>query len=112
MEYPILDETVIRNFSEEQRQKYFSIYLRNARALVDGIQKDLDLNNMEVLQKRMHKLKGSSLAIGASAVQFAAHDIEAAIKNGEIVKTELIEKLRLEFSRLESLIESNYAIIP
>lgn len=110
MESPILDENVLKQFSPSQLTTYFGVYLKNAKQLVEGIEKDLANQNFEVMRSRAHKLKGSSLTVGASAVREVAHAIEDRIKSSQPVEAEQVSKLKESFGQLTQLLKEKYNI--
>jgi HPt (histidine-containing phosphotransfer) domain-containing protein len=112
MENNVLDERLVSQFSPTQLNTYFGLYLKNAKELVEGIEKDYQANNMEVMRKRAHKLKGSSMTVGATSVREKAHAIEDAIKANAPVSEAMVADLKKEFDALKQALKEKYNIAP
>jgi HPt (histidine-containing phosphotransfer) domain-containing protein len=110
MATPVLDENTLKQFSPTQLTTYFAVYLKNAKQLVEGIQKDMEMKNFDIMKARAHKLKGSSMTVGASTVRESAHDIENNIKTSLPVEQAHIDKLKECFIELTQVLKEKYNI--
>src|SRR5688500_6714126 len=108
MSYNLLDENIVAQFSTQQINTYFSLYLKNASVLVDSIQKDFEQNNHEALRQRAHKLKGSSMVVGAVGMKSLAQEIEEAVKSKEDVSKDTIRQLQDQFQLLKETLKQRY----
>src|SRR2546427_12977328 len=94
--HKLLDENVVAQFSSHQINTYFSLYLKNAVILIDSLQKDLESNNLEAARQRAHKLKGSSMVVGATAMKAISEEIESEARSKQPVSPDKIRKLKHE----------------
>jgi HPt (histidine-containing phosphotransfer) domain-containing protein len=104
----LLDENVVAQFSSNQINTYFSLYLKNASTLIDNIAEDFKNHNLEAVRQRAHKLKGSSMVVGAVALKEISHDIEEAIRDKKEVDEQKVEDLRVQFQQLADLLKKRY----
>ena len=104
----ILDENVVAQFSSNQINTYFSLYLKNAQVLIENLQRDLQNNDLEAVRQRAHKLKGSSMVVGATVIKDISHEIEELAKDKEPIEEAKIEALRDNFNQLSDLLKQRY----
>lgn len=104
----VLDENIVGKFSPEQVKTYFTIYIKNAKEAIDGIEKDVQTGNLEVIKKRAHKLKGSSLTVGASNIKEIAHEIEDTAASQQPVDATKVQELKTSFQELQDLLKEKY----
>jgi HPt (histidine-containing phosphotransfer) domain-containing protein len=104
----LLDENIVAQFSSNQINTYFSLYLKNASALIDNIIIDFKNSNFDAVRQRAHKLKGSSMVVGAVALKEISHDIEEAIREKKPLDEHKVEELRDQFQQLADLLKKRY----
>jgi HPt (histidine-containing phosphotransfer) domain-containing protein len=104
----LLDENIVAQFSSQQINTYFSLFLKNANALISSLATDLEANNMEGVRQRAHKLKGSSMVVGAIAMKNLSHEIEEAARDKKEVEAEKVQKLKDQFQQLADLLQQRY----
>ncbi len=104
----VLDENIVAQFSTQQINTYFSLYLKNANAIIDNLQSDLDSNNIEAIRQRAHKLKGSSMVVGAMAMKNLAQEIEEAAKEKRPIEGEKLTQLKDSFQKLTDVLQQRY----
>jgi HPt (histidine-containing phosphotransfer) domain-containing protein len=104
----LLDENVVAQFSSNQINTYFSLYLKNANLLIDNILTDFQNHNFEGVRQRAHKLKGSSMVVGAVSLKEISHEIEEAIREKKPVDEEKVAQLREQFQQLADLLKKRY----
>jgi HPt (histidine-containing phosphotransfer) domain-containing protein len=106
--HKLLDENVVAQFSSQQINTYFSLYLKNATSLIENLQKDYENSDLESIRQRAHKLKGSSMVVGALAMKNLSYEIEMAARDGQPIEQEKIQQLKDHFSQLTDLLKQRY----
>lgn len=104
----VLDDNIAGKFTPEQAKTYFSIYVKTAKEAIDGIEKDVQTGNLDVIKKRAHKLKGSSLTVGATDMKDKAHEIEDTAASGQPVDPAKVQELKSSFQELQNLLKEKY----
>lgn len=104
----LLDENVVAQFSSKQINTYFSLYLKNAFSLIESLKRDLANNDIEAIRQRAHKLKGSSMVVGATSLRNLSSEIEEAAKEKKELDESKITELQSEFEQLEELLKQRY----
>ena len=104
----LLDENVVAQFSSKQINTYFSLYLKNANSLIDSLKNDIAKNDLESIRQRAHKLKGSSMVVGATSLRNLSSEIEEAAKDKQEVSTEKYDELKEQFDQLVNLLQNKY----
>src|SRR4051812_43560626 len=104
----LLDENVVAQFSPQQINTYFSLYLKNASLTIDNLISDFEKKDLESVRQRAHKLKGSSMVVGAVALKNLAFEIEEAAKEKRPIEEQKITQLREQFQRLTDLLRQRY----
>lgn len=110
MDNKLLDENVVAQFSSQQVHTYFMMYMKNAKSLIDNIQKDLDGNDLNALRQRAHKLKGSSMVVGASSIKELAHEIEDLARENKPISQDQVGRLQSNYQSLSELLLQRYNI--
>ena len=108
LNHKLLDENVVAQFSSQQINTYFSLYLKNAQSLIESLQKDIEANNLEAARQRAHKLKGSSMVVGATAMKAVSEEIESEARSKHPIPSSKIMELKNEFNQLASLLQQRY----
>jgi len=103
-----LDANVVAQFSSQQIQTYFTLYLKNASNLIDNMMKDLSSGNNEVLRQHAHKLKGSSMVVGAVELKNLAGQIEDSVRENKPLDSASIQQLRQQFQVLAEYLKKRY----
>jgi HPt (histidine-containing phosphotransfer) domain-containing protein len=106
----LLDENVVAQFSSLQIKTYFSLYLKNANAIIENILVDFGNSNWDSLRQRAHKLKGSSMVVGAIAMKKISNEIEDAVRNNIAVEPEKIEELKEQYKQLADLLQNRFNV--
>jgi HPt (histidine-containing phosphotransfer) domain-containing protein len=104
----LLDENIVAQFSSQQINTYFSLYLKNANAIIESMMNDFQSNNMEAVRQRAHKLKGSSMVVGAIAMKTLSHEIEEAARDKKPIEPAKIQQLKDQFEQLTDLLKQRY----
>jgi HPt (histidine-containing phosphotransfer) domain-containing protein len=104
----ILDENVVAQFSSKQINTYFSLYLKNAYSLIESLERDLANHDLEAIRQRAHKLKGSSMVVGATSLRNLSSEIEEAAKDHQEVGESKLHQLKEEFDQLAKLLHQRY----
>src|SRR5438552_16564055 len=104
----LLDENIVAQFSSQQINAYFSLYLKNASSLIDNLLIDFNNQNIEAVRQRAHKLKGSSMVVGAIAMKNLSHEIEEAAKDKKPIDPQKLQQLKEQFQKLADLLKSRY----
>ena len=104
----ILDENIIAQFSPQQINTYFSLYLKNATRLIESLQTDMQNKDLESIRQRAHKLKGSSMVVGAESIRNISQEIEEAAKSKEPVSEEKIQQLKDQFQLLSQTLKQRF----
>lgn len=105
-----LDEDIVSHFSPQQTLTYFNLYLKNAAVVIEGMARDFQYNDIESIRARAHKLKGSSMVVGAIKMREIAAEIEKNAKENGKADAEKFEHLKEQFTQLVSLLKSRYNI--
>ena len=63
---------------------------------------------MEAVRQRAHKLKGSSMVVGAIAMKNLSHEIEEAVRDKKPVDAEKFQQLKDQFQQLADLLKNRY----
>jgi HPt (histidine-containing phosphotransfer) domain-containing protein len=108
MDTKVLDENIVAQFSSQQINTYFSLYLKNATAIIDNLQADLESNNIEAIRQRAHKLKGSSMVVGAMAMKNIAQELEEAAKEKRDIEPAKLQELKNSFKNLTDILQQRY----
>jgi HPt (histidine-containing phosphotransfer) domain-containing protein len=104
----LLDENIVAQFSSQQINTYFSLYLKNSSNLIDNLLLDFNDNNMDAVRQRAHKLKGSSMVVGAIGMKNLSHEIEEAVRDKKPVDAVKIQELKEQFQQLSDLLKKRY----
>ncbi len=105
-----LDEDTVSHFSPQQVITYFNLYLKNANIIIESMARDFQNNDIEAIRSRAHKLKGSSMVVGATKMKELAAEIEKNAKENGKADAEKFEHLKEQFSQLVNLLKSRYNI--
>ena len=105
-----LDEDIVSRFSPQQALTYFNLYLKNAGSILESMARDFQNNDIESIRARAHKLKGSSMVIGATKMKELAAEIEKNAKENGKADAEKFEHLKEQFAQLVNLLKSRYNI--
>jgi HPt (histidine-containing phosphotransfer) domain-containing protein len=108
MNNKLLDENIVAQFSTKQINTYFSLYLKNAASIIDSLQKDVANNDIEAVRQRAHKLKGSSMVVGATSLRNLSSDIEKEAKENNTIDNEKVTELKTQFEQLANLLNQRY----
>ena len=105
-----LDEDVVSRFSHQQIVTYFNLYLKNAGIIIEVMGQDFKNKDYESLRARAHKLKGSSMVVGASRIKEMAAEIEHDAKEQNKADDEKFQQLKEQFIQLANLLRIRYNI--
>jgi len=105
-----LDEDIVSRFSHQQVITYFNLYLKNASVIIDSMAEDIQNKDYESLRSRAHKLKGSSMVVGAGIMKELASAIEQHAKEKNKADIEKFEQLKDQFAELIHLLKIRYNI--
>jgi len=81
------------------------IYLREVPILIQEIKSSIDTQNWQGLVSSAHKLKGSSLNVGAQSLASLSMKLEEMGKNGKMENKELVGQLESEFGRVKEVLQ-------
>jgi HPt (histidine-containing phosphotransfer) domain-containing protein len=108
MNNKLLDENIVAQFSTKQINTYFSLYLKNAYSLIDSLKDDIANNDLESVRQRAHKLKGSSMVVGATTVRNLSSEIEESAKEKRPISSDKFNELKDQFEQLVNLLQNRY----
>jgi HPt (histidine-containing phosphotransfer) domain-containing protein len=108
MNNKLLDENIVAQFSTKQINTYFSLYLKNANSLIDSLREDIENNDLEAIRQRAHKLKGSSMVVGATSLRNLSSEIEEAAKDKKQIEAVKYNQLKEQFDQLVLLLQQRY----
>ena len=104
----LLDENIVSQFSAQQITTYFTLYIKNADVIIHNIHEEYEGKNMEALRQKAHKLKGSSMVVGAVTMKNLAQEIEESARDNQPIAPEKIHQLRDEFQQLSDLLSQRF----
>jgi len=105
-----LDEDIVSRFSHQQIVTYFNLYLKNAGIIIESMNQDFQNKDYESLRARAHKLKGSSMVVGALRIKEMASEIENEAKEKSKMDEHKFQQLKEQFIRLSDLLKIRYNI--
>ena len=105
-----LDEDVVSRFSDDQVITYFNMYLKNASLIIENLKGDFQTKDIESIISRAHKLKGSSMVVGAIQIQALSAEIELYAREKNKADIEKFELLKEQFNQLTDLLKIRYNI--
>ena len=105
-----LDEDIVSRFSHQQIVSYFNLYLKNAGIIIENMNQDFQNKDYESLRARAHKLKGSSMVVGAIRIKEMAAEIENEAKEKNKIDKQKFQLLREQFIQLSELLKIRYSI--
>ena len=105
-----LDEEIVSRFSHQQIIIYFNLYLKNASVIIESMAPDFQNKDYESVRARAHKLKGSSMVVGAKKMRELASVIEQDAREKNRADEEKLDKLKEQFVQLINLLKIRYNI--
>jgi hypothetical protein len=105
-----LDEDVVSRFSHQQIITYFNLYLKNAGIIIGNMGEDFQRNDYDSLRAKAHKLKGSSMVVGALRIKEMAAEIENDAKEKNKADGEKLQQLKEQFIQLADLLKIRFNI--
>ncbi len=106
----VLNKMVISQFTPQQMNTYFSIFCRNADVMIGQIEQMTAAGNLPMLKGVAHKLKGSSLTVGATQIKELAHDIERSAAEGRNASSAHLAELHAAFDALKATLKKDHAL--
>ena len=103
----MLDQTALDNIRTLQRPgqpdlltRIIDTYSRNAEALVNGLHRALQDDDIELVRRNAHTLKSAAANLGATALSELCRQLEERARSGDIDPgTDLFERLHEEHER-------------
>jgi len=105
-----LDEDIVSRFSDDQVVTYFNMYLKNASLIIENLKDDFQTKDIESIKARSHKLKGSSMVVGAVRIKELSAEIENDAREKNKADNEKFELLKEQFNQLAYLLKIRYNI--
>lgn len=107
----ILDEAILRNLDRDSLQRYFELYFKNAVKLIDELKGGVEGDDNEFMRQKSHKLKGSSIVVGAIVMKDRAWEVEELARDNQHISMDKITALTEGLAELKNELRENYAIM-
>ncbi|MDZ4839143.1 MAG: Hpt domain-containing protein [Bacteroidota bacterium] len=106
----IIDDSNLSTLTNDQLFRYFTLYFKNAKILIQEIESAVAIEDFEVIRQKSHKLKGSSMVVGAVGMRQAAQDIEDIARNYKPLGPNLIENLQNNLLDLQEILSEKFKL--